>query len=49
LQAGLYTPPDVFAQQWAVERRFSPTMAAAERERKLSLWRDAVRRTLKKA
>jgi glycerol kinase len=48
LQAGLYPPPDVFAQQWAVERRFSPTMAAAERERKLSLWRDAVRRTLKK-
>ena len=48
LQAGLYPPPDVFAQQWALERRFTSTMAAAERERKLALWRDAVRRTLKK-
>jgi glycerol kinase len=35
-------------QQWALERRFTSTMAAAERERKLALWRDAVRRTLKK-
>jgi glycerol kinase len=48
LQAGLYPPPDAFAQQWALERRFVPTMAAAERERKLALWRDSVRRTLMK-
>jgi len=47
LQAGLYPSPDVFAQQWALERRFTPTMAAAERERRLALWRDCVRRTLK--
>jgi glycerol kinase len=46
LQAGLYPSPDVFAQQWALERRFAPTMAAAERERRLALWRDCVRRTL---
>jgi glycerol kinase len=46
LQAGLYPPPDVFAQQWALDRRFTPTMAASERQRKLGLWRDAVQRTL---
>jgi glycerol kinase len=46
LQAGLYPSPDAFADQWALERRFAPTMAAAERERKLALWRDCVRRTL---
>jgi glycerol kinase len=46
LQVGLYPSPEVFAQHWALERRFAPTMAAAERERKLALWRDAVRRTL---
>ena len=46
LQAGLYPPPNVFAQQWALECRFTPTMAAGERERKLTLWRDAVRRTI---
>jgi glycerol kinase len=49
LQAGLYPPPDVFAQQWALDRRFAPTMAASERERKLALWRDAVQRTLTRA
>jgi glycerol kinase len=47
LQAGLYPPPDVFAQQWALERRFVPTMLSVERERKIALWRDAVRRTVK--
>jgi glycerol kinase len=46
LQAGLYPPPDMFARQWALDRRFTPTMATAERERRLALWRDAVRRTL---
>jgi glycerol kinase len=46
LQAGLYPPPDAFAQQWALDRRFTPTMAASERQRKLGLWRDAVQRTL---
>ncbi len=46
LQADLYPSPDAFAQQWSLERRFAPTMAPAERERKLALWRDAVRRTL---
>jgi glycerol kinase len=46
LQAGLYPPPNVFARQWALERRFTPAMAPGERERKLTLWRDAVRRTI---
>jgi glycerol kinase len=48
LQAGVYPPPDVFAQQWALERRFVPEMAANERERKLALWHGAVGRTLGK-
>jgi len=47
LQAGLYPPPDVFAQQWALERRFAPAMPSVERERKIALWHDAVRRTIK--
>jgi len=31
---------------WKCERRFAPQMQAAERERKLSGWRDALERTL---
>ncbi len=46
LQSGLCPPPAEFAKQWAVERRFTPDMPSAEREAKIALWRDAVRRTL---
>jgi glycerol kinase len=46
LQAGFYPPPDEFAARWALDRRFTPALGAAERERALSLWHDAVRRTL---
>ena len=45
LAAGIYPPPDDFAKNWALERRFTPSMPAAERERRLGLWKDAVRRT----
>jgi len=46
LQAGLYPEPKEFAKNWALERRFAPTMPQAERTRKLASWRDAVRRLL---
>ncbi len=39
-------PPDEFARTWALQRRFEPTMAPAERERRYAGWQDAIRRTL---
>jgi len=44
--AGLYPDLDEFAATWRLERRFSPGMDAALRERKLLGWRDAVSRTV---
>ena len=46
LDAGLLPEPGRFADQWRLERRFSPAMAASQRERKVGGWQDAVRRTL---
>jgi glycerol kinase len=46
LQAGIYPPPEEVASLWKLDRRFTPSMKAAEREAKLAGWRDAVRRTL---
>ena len=46
LDAGLLPEPARFADRWRLERRFSPAMAGSERDRKVSGWRDAVRRTL---
>lgn len=46
LHAGLYPPPEEFAQEWALERRFTPTMNDTERTRRYSLWRSAVDSTL---
>ena len=46
LQAGLYPAPDLFAQRWALDRRFTPAMAPDIRSNKLAAWHDAVRRTL---
>jgi glycerol kinase len=46
LQAGFYPEPARFAERWALDKRFSPGMAADERTRLLSSWHDAVRRTL---
>ena len=45
-QAGVWPDQTGFAATWKRERRFEPTIDPAERERKLALWRDAVRRTL---
>ena len=47
LQAGLYPEPPEFSRIWACERRFSPSMPAAERERKLAGWRTAIARLLR--
>jgi glycerol kinase len=46
LQAGLCPAPDQFAETWALDRRFAPSMVQEERVRRLALWRDAVFRTL---
>lgn len=46
LQAGVLPEPAVFAESWALDRRFTPTMDAAGRERRYAGWRDAVARTL---
>ncbi|MFN3613451.1 MAG: glycerol kinase GlpK [Rubrimonas sp.] len=46
MRAGVYPLQDEFARSWALDRRFEPSMGAAERERKYAGWRGAVRRTL---
>ncbi|MTD95722.1 glycerol kinase GlpK [Hyphomicrobium sp. xq] len=46
LQSGFYPEPKQFAERWALDRRFTPSMGAEERSRLLSSWHDAVRRTL---
>ncbi len=44
--AGIYPDQAGFADAWALERRFEPQMAEAERERRYAGWKDAVARTL---
>lgn len=46
LQSGLYPEPEVFAEQWALDRRFVPGMPTEQRARLLASWHDAVSRTL---
>ncbi len=46
LAAGICPSPDMFAQEWALQRRFTPHMAESERARRYAGWRDSVRRTL---
>src|SRR5579863_3626991 len=46
LRAGFFPEPDRFAELWQLERRFTPQMDAATRERKLGGWGSAVRRLL---
>jgi glycerol kinase len=48
LQSGFYPAPAKFAERWALDRRFTPGMLAAERSRLLASWHDAVSRTLTK-
>jgi glycerol kinase len=46
LQAGFFPEPDRFVDRWRLERRFTPQMDAATRERKLAGWSSAIRRLL---
>jgi glycerol kinase len=46
MQAGFFPPPDRFAEQWRLGRRFTPQMDAGEREQKLARWAEAIRRLL---
>ncbi|MCW1841257.1 glycerol kinase GlpK [Prosthecomicrobium hirschii] len=46
LQAGVLPEPAVFAESWALDRRFRPAMDGETRGRKVGLWQDAVARTL---
>lgn len=43
MQAGIYPDQDGFAAMWALERRFMPEMAAADREAGYARWQRAVR------
>jgi glycerol kinase len=46
LHAGFFPEPDRFFDHWQLERRFSPQMDGATRERKLAAWTSAVGRLL---
>lgn len=43
---GFYPPPDAFAENWLLERRFEPSVSAEQRALKYRGWQDAVQRTL---
>ncbi|MBV9626547.1 MAG: glycerol kinase GlpK [Xanthobacteraceae bacterium] len=45
-QAGVWPDADGFAKTWQLDRRFEPTLADAERRKRLAGWQTAVRRTL---
>ncbi|MGD9738861.1 MAG: FGGY family carbohydrate kinase [Bauldia sp.] len=44
--AGLWPATEGFAREWAVERRFEPSIDGDRREAKYEGWRDALRRSL---
>jgi glycerol kinase len=46
LHAGFFPEPDRFPDHWRLQRRFTPQMNAAIRERKLAAWAAAVGRLL---
>ena len=46
LAAGVCAEPAEFAKTWALQRRFSPSMAPDVRERAYARWQDAVRRVV---
>jgi glycerol kinase len=48
MQAGIYPSMTQFAAEWALERRFEPSMESAAREARYAGWRDAVQRTLRR-
>lgn len=46
LQKDIYPEPEIFAEMWKGDRRFSPEMPEEIRERKYRGWKDALSRTL---
>jgi glycerol kinase len=46
LQQGLFPQPEIFADSWKRDRRFTPELDEEIRNRKYKGWQDAVRRTL---
>ena len=46
LHVGVYDEPSEFAKIWALDRRFTPRMRLADRQKKLAGWHDAVRRVV---
>ncbi len=49
LSAGVLPPPDQFGDSWRLERRFTPRMDTAVRERKIQGWKRSVRSLLGQA
>lgn len=45
-KAGVWPDQAGFAKAWALDRRFDPLMDEVQRQKKISGWRDAVRRSL---
>jgi glycerol kinase len=46
MRAGLYPVATEFARSWAVDQRFTPTMAEAQRKARYARWQSAVKATL---
>ena len=46
MRAGLCPPPEEFARNWALERRFEPAMDAGTREARYAGWKRAVTATM---
>ncbi len=46
LQAGILPEPAVFAEKWALEKRFSPEMEQGLRDRRYAAWKKAVAATM---
>ncbi len=46
LRAGLCPPPEEFARNWALDRRFEPGMPAEQREARYKGWKKAVAATM---
>ncbi|WP_425409187.1 glycerol kinase GlpK [Hyphococcus sp.] len=46
LQAGYFQDTNEIAERWRLDARFQPAMSPAEREKNLSGWKEALRRTL---
>jgi glycerol kinase len=45
MRAGIYPAQAEFAATWALERQFTPTMSAVDKDRRYAGWKDAIRRT----